>query len=197
MLRFGLASWSAGPIPEGSRLTSVLCCSATGTIDLVIDWKTDVNPTAQQIELYREQLAEPLLALDQRPRMEIFAVEVEEIEQEENQRRRVAAIGSQLNDVESSDAVGPYAAQFAVEIGLPGAERRHRRGDRGIFMRPVEPGAGQQFDRAAVEPRMHAVAIEFDFVQPLIAIRRRIEQLRELRPDPLRECGRLAAPRAR
>jgi hypothetical protein len=48
--------------PEGSPLTSVLCCSATGTIDLVIDWKTDVNPTAQQIELYREQLRDYLIA---------------------------------------------------------------------------------------------------------------------------------------
>jgi hypothetical protein len=48
--------------PEGSRLTSVLCCSATGTIDLVIDWKTDVNPTAQQIELYRGQLRDYLIA---------------------------------------------------------------------------------------------------------------------------------------
>lgn len=27
-----------------------------GTIDLVVDWKTDVSPSAQQIELYRQQL---------------------------------------------------------------------------------------------------------------------------------------------
>ena len=65
------------------------------------------------------------------------------------------------------DAVGPDAAQLAVEIGLARAERRHRRGDRRIFMRPVEPGARQQPHRAAVEPRMHAVAVEFDFVEPV------------------------------
>jgi hypothetical protein len=29
---------------------------------------------------------------------------------------------------------------------------------------PVEPGAGQQLDRAAVEPRVHAVAVVFDFM---------------------------------
>jgi exodeoxyribonuclease-5 len=35
---------------------------ATGAIDLVIDWKTDVSPTAQQVELYREQLRDYLIA---------------------------------------------------------------------------------------------------------------------------------------
>jgi ATP-dependent exoDNAse (exonuclease V) beta subunit len=34
----------------------------TGAIDLVIDWKTDVDPTAQQIELYREQMRDYLVA---------------------------------------------------------------------------------------------------------------------------------------
>jgi hypothetical protein len=35
-------------------------------------------------------------------------------------------------------------------------------------MGPVEPGARQQFHRAAIEPGVHAVAVEFDLVQPLI-----------------------------
>lgn len=34
----------------------------TGAIDLVIDWKTDVSPSLQQIELYREQLRDYLVA---------------------------------------------------------------------------------------------------------------------------------------
>jgi ATP-dependent helicase/nuclease subunit A len=34
----------------------------TGEIDLVIDWKTDVSPSVQQIELYREQLRDYLVA---------------------------------------------------------------------------------------------------------------------------------------
>jgi hypothetical protein len=33
-----------------------------GLIDLVIDWKTDINPGAQHIELYREQLRDYLAA---------------------------------------------------------------------------------------------------------------------------------------
>jgi exodeoxyribonuclease-5 len=34
----------------------------TGAIDLVIDWKTDVSPSAQQIDLYRVQLRDYLAA---------------------------------------------------------------------------------------------------------------------------------------
>jgi hypothetical protein len=41
-----------------------------------------------------------------------------------------------------------------------------------------------------IEARMHAVAVIFDFVQPLVAIRRGVDQLRELRRDPLRQSGR-------
>jgi hypothetical protein len=63
---------------------------------------------------------------------------------------------------------GADAAQFAVEIGLAGGERRYSRGDRRIFVRPVEPGAREQPHRAAIEARMHAVAVKLDFVQPLV-----------------------------
>jgi ATP-dependent exoDNAse (exonuclease V) beta subunit len=34
----------------------------TGVIDLVVDWKTDVSPSAQQIDLYREQMHDYLVA---------------------------------------------------------------------------------------------------------------------------------------
>ena len=89
------------------------------------------------------------------------------------------------------------AAQLAVEIGLARAERRHRLGDGRIFMRPVEPGAGQEAHSAAIETRVHAVAVEFDFVEPLIAFRCRVDELGELRPDPLRQSGLLGARPAR
>jgi hypothetical protein len=53
-------------------------------------------------------------------------------------------------------------------------------------MRPVKTGAGQQPDRAAIEAGMHAVTVEFDFVQPFRAFRRFLHELRQLRPDPFR-----------
>jgi hypothetical protein len=92
---------------------------------------------------------------------------------------------------------GPGAAQLAVEIGLARAEFPHGFGDCGIFVGPVEAGAGQQLHRAAVEPRMHAVAVVFDFVEPLVAVRRRVDQLGQLRPDPFRQRGLIAAWPAR
>ena len=36
--------------------------SLNGAIDLVIDWKTDVSPSTQQIDLYREQMRDYLVA---------------------------------------------------------------------------------------------------------------------------------------
>jgi hypothetical protein len=33
-----------------------------GIIDLVIDWKTDISPSVQQIDLYREQMRDYLVA---------------------------------------------------------------------------------------------------------------------------------------
>jgi hypothetical protein len=40
---------------------------------------------------------------------------------------------------------------------------------------------------------MHPVAVEFDFVEPLIAVRRRVDELGELRPDSLRQGSRPGA----
>jgi hypothetical protein len=53
-------------------------------------------------------------------------------------------------------------------------------------MRPVEPGAGQQAHCAAIEPRMHPIVIELDFVEPLRAIRRFVDK-------PSAEVGSIAA----
>jgi hypothetical protein len=63
----------------------------------------------------------------------------------------------------------PRADIVAVEIGAARAGCRYGGGDRRIFMGPVELGAGEELDRAAIEARMHAVAVEFDFVQPIRA----------------------------
>jgi hypothetical protein len=128
---------------------------------------------------------------------EIFAVDVKKIEQKEDERGGVAGVGCVLDQTEGGDAVGTHAAQFAVEIGLMSAEHRDGRGDRRIFMGPVESGAREQPHAAAIEPRMHGVAVEFDFVEPLVAFRCGIDKASELRPDPLRQSDFLGALRAR
>ena len=40
-----------------------------------------------------------------------------------------------------------------------------------------------------VEPGMHAEAVIFDFMQPLVAVRRFFDELRQLRPYPFRQGG--------
>jgi hypothetical protein len=85
-------------------------------------------------------------------------------------RKNTSAAALPLSDaawiiLKEVDAVGAHTAQLAVEIGLPGAKRRHGGGDRRIFVGPVEPGAGQQPHSAEIEARMHAVAVKLDFVQ--------------------------------
>ena len=145
----------------------------------------------------RQQIGQPRLALDQRQRGDVLAVAMQQVEDEIDQPGGVAGIRGGLDHAEGGDAVREDAAQFAVEIGLARIERRHGRRDLRVLVRPVEPGAGQQLDRAAVEPRMHAVTVELDFVQPLVAFRRRLDQLRELWRDPYRQRGRRDAPPAR
>jgi hypothetical protein len=60
-------------------------------------------------------------------------------------------------------------------------------------VRPVETVARQQPNVAAVEPGVHTEAVIFDFMQPLVALRRRFDELGQLRADPLRQSGRIAA----
>jgi hypothetical protein len=52
-----------------------------------------------------------------------------------------------------------------------------------------ETRAGQEAHYIAVEACMHPVTVEFDFVQPLLAFRRRVDELSELRRDPFRQSG--------
>ena len=103
---------------------------------------------------------------------EILAVEMEKIEQKKHEAGGVAGVGRELDHAERGDAVGAHAAQFAVEISLTRGERRYRARDLRIFGGPVEPVAGQEPHLAAVEAGMHAEAVVFDFVQPLVAVRR-------------------------
>ena len=62
-----------------------------------------------------EQSAEPFLSLDQRPLAKILSVEMEKIEQEEDQRRRVGAVRSELDDVERRGDRLPITGIFLIQ----------------------------------------------------------------------------------
>jgi hypothetical protein len=55
----------------------------------------------------RQQGSKLRLPLNQRPRAQIFAIEVQKIEQEEDQRGGVARFRRRLDHAERSDAVAP------------------------------------------------------------------------------------------
>jgi len=54
-------------------IADAVAYQATGAIDLVVDWKTDVSPSAQQIDLYREQMRDYLFATGAPDGLIVFA----------------------------------------------------------------------------------------------------------------------------
>ena len=59
----------------------------------------------------------------------------------------------------------------------------HRIRDVGKPLGPVEALAGQELDLAAVEPRLDAVAVELDLVNPVAEFRRLVAERRQRRGD--------------
>ena len=144
----------------------------------------NVLAVAQAADLLLEQALQPFLALDQRQLGRALAIQEQKIEGEEDELIRAAFVHRRLEAAEHRHAVAVERAKLAVEIGrlhLQGAKRLDRAP---VAMRPVEACAGQQLDVAAVDARVHAVAVVLDLVQPAVARRRLVYQARELRLDP-------------
>ena len=121
------------------------------------------------------------MALEQRQLGFALAVQEQKIEGEEDELVCPAFIHRRLEPAEYRRAVSIESAELAVEIGrlhLQGAKRLDRAP---VAVRPVQPRARQQLDVAAVDARMHAVAVVLDLVQPTTARWRLINQARELR----------------
>jgi hypothetical protein len=140
----------------------------------------------EEISSGAQQAGEPGLRFNQRLRAQIFAVDVHKIEQEEDERSGIAAIGCRLDHAERGDAVGAHAAELAVEIG---AERRYGRGDRWIFVGPVSPV--RVSNRTAPSSRRACMRKPSNLISwsqsgPSGAAS---DELRELRLDPLRQTG--------
>jgi hypothetical protein len=89
-----------------------------------------------------EEGHEACLAVDERQGREVFAVELEEIEDEINEAG-AAAIGGLLHEREGGHAVRANAAEFAVEIGGFDFQLRECGGGPGILGGPVESGTSE------------------------------------------------------
>lgn len=68
------------------------------------------------------------------------------------------------------------------QVNLP-SEGAKRSGDRRIFVRPAEPGAGRQPDLGAIDPGVHAISIELELMRPILAACGFLHQLTELGLD--------------
>src|SRR5271157_5068792 len=79
-----------------------------------------------------EECREACLAVEERYCGEVFAVEIEKIEDEINEAG-AGAIGGLLHEREAGHAVRANAAELAVEIGGFDLQRRERGGDPGIL----------------------------------------------------------------
>ena len=74
------------------------------------------------------------------------------------------ALGGLLHKLERCHAIRTNTAKFAVEIGEFHCELRESGRCRAIFGGPVEAPAGEELNGAVLDPRRHAIAVEFDFV---------------------------------
>jgi len=135
-----------------------------------------------------EQGGETSLAVRQRQRHQISTVEVEQVKDEIDEVGAALSLRGVLDQREGRDAVRSEPAKFSVDIGLPRREGVGCCRDRRIFAGPVEPGAGQQADIAAIEPGMRAIPVEFELMGPLAAAPRFRDEPRKLGLDP---CGKL------
>jgi hypothetical protein len=148
-----------------------------------------------------QQGREPRFSVDQRRAGQILPVDMKQIEDEEYQGFRAAGLRGGLDHAEGGGSIRSHTAQLAVQIGLSGGQRLQRFRHPRELLRPVQASTRQQPHVTALEPRVHAIPIELDLVQPVRPIGRRLDQLRQLRLDPARQCSlgrsRFSSARAR
>jgi hypothetical protein len=84
---------------------------------------------------------------------------------------------------------GEDAAEFAVQVGVLRRQPGDVLGDGGVFVGPGVAPAGQDLHVAGIKPGVHPVAVEFDFMQPVGAVRCGLDERRQLRLDPGWERG--------
>lgn len=113
----------------------------------VIDLMIVVSQSGGSID---QEGFEAFLPVDRRQRHEGLAVQVEQVEGEEDQRG-VAMLVRVLDQVEGCPAIREHTAEFAVEVGGVRRERRQGLGQRGVLVRPVVAASRQDFHPAGVD----------------------------------------------
>jgi hypothetical protein len=89
-----------------------------------------------------------------------------------------------LDQAEGCPTIREDAAEFAVQVGVIRRQRREGLGDRRVLVSPVVAASRKDFHAPGIEPGVHAVAVEFDLVEPLGAFWGLLDERRELRLYP-------------
>ena len=120
-----------------------------------------------------EQLEQPRLSLLEWPTIDAFAVETQKVEGKVDERRaRDTARSCLLQRLEARTTIRLQHHQLAVDHGVFQAELLRSLDDFRERGRPVLAVTADQPDAAAGNQAADAVAIELDFVQPLVTRRR-------------------------
>src|SRR5215470_15380638 len=144
---------------------------------------------SQRVWRILQQRRQSGLPLHQRQSHQIFPVQKQQVEEEEDQRP-FAGVGRVLDQVKCRPAIGQHPTKFAVEIGVPRRKPSYRLCNGRVFIGPVITPPRQDLHSASVEPGVHPIPIELDLVQPVGAVRCFFNELGELRLDPSRRWGR-------
>ena len=139
----------------------------------------------------RQQPRQRRLARPQRLRFEIGAVEMHEIEDIEHHAVVSAVLEIFLQQRKAGNAVGTFRYQFAVDQRGLGWQVGDSFGNGRKLFGPVEAAAREQLHLAAVEPSLDAIAVEFNLVDPVVAVRRVVDERGQTRFD---KCGQGAVP---
>src|ERR1700691_2899613 len=104
----------------------------------------------------------------QRLIFQVAAVEMKEIENVIGKAVLAAVLQIGLQQREAGNTLLILNDQFAIEQRRAGGQRSNRRGDVLKAVSPILAVAREQLNFAAIEPRLDPIAVEFDFVQPLM-----------------------------
>ena len=135
--------------------------------------------------LRAEQLCETSVAPLQPQAPDVFAVEVQQVEDEVGQIGAIATAEDLLQRLKARAAIGQHDGHLAVEKGAPHGQFGCRRAYLGEPVGPVVAVAADEGDVPPVDAAADPVAVELELVQPLVAFRRGAGQGRELRLEAL------------
>ena len=134
-----------------------------------------------------KQSLERALALHERHRAKVVAVQIRQIEGEKDQLLRPPRGQGILQGGKARDALLVLDHDLAVDQRLLAAQTLEDLGEHAVAVGPVQARSGDQPHLAAIDARDRAIAVELDLVQPLLALGHPGRLRGQLRPELLRQ----------